>query len=731
MNTTVRANKIHSILDARRPMAEHANEADAILNKIDNQLRSFREFVPAYSKRLDPEAAIKINALLPETEEIIAKIAQEKGRLALLSARFTRPTLNIGVTGRAGQGKSTLLQKLTGLTTDEIPSGDKGHCTGAPSIVVNHDSETFAEITFHTAQSFLESVIASFFDRLKLGVAPYTLDQFADVQVPKEATKDSKDPTTDQEHLRKLQYFQDNLKEYRNLLTGEKRRITREEIRSYVAQEDEKGTLKLTNWIAVQMATIYCQFPHADLGSIAVADTPGLGDFISGAEDRLVATVGQTLDVVLFVRRPPADRAVIDPGDAALHGLISRAIPDLPVSDWSYFIINKDPHNIANLDSFEGELKKSAIVTRRAIRVDCKNDEDVSLCFDEILNDVSANLGSLDKRLFDRLSQGIKPLALSIDAFAEKAATALPKAVVVAPDLALLNKLFGKVWINIGSSLQNQVITYRQKRDEPDEDFIDAVNDVFRKLNSGADLPSPDIIDKEAGALGLQAWHADKLHELRVNISNAFDGLDSCLDASFMRLRKDLLNVFTQDEGGMLGRLDKPEGKDEWQDLLDRWEGHQAGDTMRRAIETLRSANLSFRGFIQPRVRQCLDVLDSDSAASKSFAYIPGDSAAEVKDKLEAAWSNACFNCKATIEDMSKEPSMARFAVVEDFRDAVLRSGGGAYAMAAWWLFYNENRGDVWPDQFKKLESDSRLRKEWDNAVNLLRDAATSLSGSI
>jgi len=729
MNPPDRADKIQSILAARQPMADRTHEADEILNKIDNQLRSFREFVPVYAKRLDSDAASRINALVPEAEEIIAKIAQEKGKLALLSARFTRPTLNIGVAGRAGQGKSTLLQKLTGLTTEEIPTGDKGHCTGAPSIIVNHDSnETFAEITFHTAQSFLESVIAPFFQRLGLGAAPYTLDQFAKTLIPEKASVESTDPTTDAEHLKKLRNLQINLKEYKTLLTGEKLRKNRDEIRSFVAQEDVSGNQKLTKWFAVQMATIYCRFPHSDVGTIALADTPGLGDFLSGAEDRLVKTVGRTLDVVLFVRRPPVDRAVIEPGDTGLHGLISRAIPDLPVSDWSYFVINKAPENASKLDYFEGELQKSEIRTRMALRVDCKNDDDVSRCLDEILNDVAGNLASLDKRLIERQGQGIKALASSIVAFAEKAQGTLPKATVVAPDLALLHKLFGTVWTNIGAKLQELVNASRQRRDKPDEDFLAAVKSVFDKLDSGPDLPPPEVIAKEAAAPGFGIWHAHKLHELRVNLSNSFEELNSCLDASFERLKNEVLSAFTAEDGGKLGRLDREDGKNEWQNLRDRWEGHEGGEIMRHAIETLCSAGLSFRGFIQPRVRQCIDVLDGDSAASKNFGFIPGDSAEDVKEKLELAWENASFNCREAIDKMAKEPSMARFAAVEDFRDAVLHTGGEDQAKAAWMLFYHDNRGDVWPEQFEKLDADTHLRKEWEKAVRSLKDAASSLS---
>ncbi len=713
-------------------MADRAGKAAENLNGIENQLRSFREFIPSYVRRLDSEVASRISALLPEIEELLASIADEKGKLALLSARFMRPTLNIGVTGRAGQGKSTFLQMLTGLTTDEIPSGDKGHCTGAPSMIVNHDlDETFADIAFHTPDSFLEGVIQPFFQRLKMGAAPDTLDQFFSTSIPQTPSADSTDRTTDEEHLKKLRFFQENLPHYRILLKGGKRRVTRDEIRSYVAQEDPDGERKLSNWVAVQMATLYCKFPNQNVGDVAVGDTPGLGDFLSGAEERLVATVGRNLDVAIFLRRPPADRAVIDPQDTALHGLISRAIPDLPVEDWSYFVINKDPVNAKNLALFERELKKSAVRTRRACPVDCSNEAEVANCLDQILDDVSANLPTLDERLATRQSVRLRVLASAIEAFSEKAAKALPKVAVVAPDLALLDRLFGAVWKRIGSALSNAVGDKRVTRDDPDPDFVGAVETIFKTLEEGPGLPSPDEISKEAAAGGLQLWHAHRLHEIRIKFSNSFDQLNSCLDSSFDRLRDDLLRALTAEDGGMLARLSSPSKKDKWQDLIDRWAGHEDGEIMNRAIETLRSARLSYRGFILPRIRLCLDVLDSDAEAAKDFAYLPGDSTKELRDKLETAWSNACFNCKAAIEEMSREPSTARFAVAEEFMDAVLRTGGEDHAREVWKRFYHENRSDIWPDQFQKLEADTRLRKEWENAVRMLKDTANSLSTTV
>lgn len=741
MSTSSRSEKIRSILEARRPMAARAEEADQILNKIENQLRLFKEFVPTYAKRLDSDAAASITSLLTETEEIIGKIGIEKVKIALLSGRYSRATLNIGVAGRARQGKSWFLQKLTGLTPDEIPSGAQGHCTGAPSVIINHDSETtYAEIAFHTSHSFLDNVVAPFFDRLDLGTPPASISQFRSATISLTANPNSKDPTTDVAFLEKLIFFQKNIGDYEQYLTGQTLHVSKEEIRAYIAQDDIEGERTdsdgkpYSKWVAVQLATVYCRFPHQDLGSIAVADTPGIGDFVCGSDDRLVSMIGKNLDSIIFLRMPEAIGALIKPEDTALHSVVTRSIPELPINAWSYFIINKNlsekGNNLDQIPRFQDLLEKSPISTKKTLVVNCSDQTDVASSFDEILNDIAENLNFLDQSLFNRQKETLKALAISITAFAEKAASILPKAASVASDGALLNKLFGEVWKNIGFELQELVKTYRQIRDQPDESFLAAVKSVFKKLDEGPNLPSLEEISRISAGAGLQIWHGEKLHDLRVIISNSFDELNSCLDSSFEQLRDEALAAFTAESCGKLGRLERPEGTDPWDDLLVRWRGHSGEEVMCSTINKLRTASLSFRGFIQPRVRDCLDVLDGDSVAAKDFAFTPGDTPEIVKEKLEAAWENACFNCKSTIEEMAREPAMARFAAAEDFRDAVLRTGGAANAMALWHLFYGENRGEIWKEQFDMLEAGTRLRKEWENAVKTLKDAALSLAAS-
>ncbi len=61
-----------------------------------------------------------------------------------LIKRLTRDTLNIGVLGRMGQGKSAFLKSLSGI--DIISSRKGGACTAVRSKYLHHDSDLEATV---------------------------------------------------------------------------------------------------------------------------------------------------------------------------------------------------------------------------------------------------------------------------------------------------------------------------------------------------------------------------------------------------------------------------------------------------------------------------------------------------------------------------------------------------------------------------------------------------------
>ena len=127
---------VASIRDIR---AKKRPEVEANLKKIDNLLAALR----ATRGRADSVAN-----QYPDLKEALRGISFTPAETLLGKARKTcedalirlrRESINIGVAGKARQGKSMILQMLTGLGDKQIPTGEGGFCTAVRSIVHNRD----------------------------------------------------------------------------------------------------------------------------------------------------------------------------------------------------------------------------------------------------------------------------------------------------------------------------------------------------------------------------------------------------------------------------------------------------------------------------------------------------------------------------------------------------------------------------------------------------------------
>jgi len=734
--STNRQRQIDEIINARKPMAQRAKEFIALFEQVEQGLATFESFIKGYYAKpdFDLNTKARLQELLPELDDIRIKLNRERETLSLLSARFSRTTLNIGVLGRAGEGKSTFLQQVTGLDSKVIPAGEGFHCTGTTSIVVNHKVEDpYADIEFHTADSFLKEVIGPFYTELGLGVIPYSIEDFRETFPARHAARKAElaNDATKCSQLDRIAEIHQNLRHYEPLL-GRQRNERETNIRSYIAQIDANGE-KIWFWPAVRSATIYCTFPHADIGRIGIVDTPGLGDFISGAEQRLVETIGMKLDILLFVRRPKS-RAIIEPQDTHLYNLVTGALPNLPLSRWAYFIVNDDTVNTAVAKSFLTELSKSNIRIRLATQANFRDSNSVETALSQILDDVALNLAKVDNELFENWKAGLSVIHTSLDHFAQKAATVLPKA-VADPDRQLFRTLFNQLWDQLSTKFGSTIEKYWENRNIPDQAYLDRVSEIIENLrnldslqtSNGPLLPDADRIKTEAAAPGLPMWQANKFHAMRVYLSAAFEELNVFFDSRFHCLRKELADNLRDQDGGKLGFIG--DGDDFWEGLVKLWDEHDEADRLivTRLINRLRSATLSFRGLIQPRIRKCLEVLDQRSVQARDYNFRAGDSPQEVRDKLEMAWDNCLFECEKEIRVPATEVAMSLLAIAEDFVDAFLREGGADAAKERWKGFFYWHRNEVWPDHFENLEAESSIRRQWEGAVKQLLETANLL----
>ncbi len=155
-----RAAQIASIIEKRRPLAKKVEDVETNLRELSSVLHQLEEYRKHLIAKLNEPSVVGCLREISLTESLLS-IDSELRALAKLKARFLRETLNIGVVGRARQGKSRFLQSLTGLTAAEIPDGNRLHCTGVRSTIHHNPSvETYGEVWFHSERSFFNEVIA-------------------------------------------------------------------------------------------------------------------------------------------------------------------------------------------------------------------------------------------------------------------------------------------------------------------------------------------------------------------------------------------------------------------------------------------------------------------------------------------------------------------------------------------------------------------------------------------
>ena len=92
--------------------------------------------------------------------------------LRVLEARLARDTVNIGVSGQARVGKSTLLQSVSGLGDDQIPTGQALPVTAVRSRIFHAPDLRRATLRLHSFDTFVTDVVAPYHAELDIAGLP-------------------------------------------------------------------------------------------------------------------------------------------------------------------------------------------------------------------------------------------------------------------------------------------------------------------------------------------------------------------------------------------------------------------------------------------------------------------------------------------------------------------------------------------------------------------------------
>ncbi|MEG5050310.1 MULTISPECIES: dynamin family protein [unclassified Microcoleus] len=733
--STDRATQVANIIKQRQGLITNIKTAEKNIKNLLSSLRQLevkrQEIIPQVR-----EAGASVSLETIKLERLINKLEAEYEKFKNLKTRFSNSTLNIGVVGRMGQGKSTLLQSLTGLPDDVIPARQGKACTAARSTICHRsEREIEAVVTFHTEKSFLKEVILPYFKKLNLTRKLDNIDDFANYKFT-EISNSLVEGATDEtmyERLYKDYYL--GLGGYRTLLNQPPQTVTREEIKKYVSQDrDSKNNLIDYKHLAVRNVRIFCNFPKADIGQIALVDVPGMGDFKLGDEKLMLETLGKEVDVVLFVSKPGDDRYGWITQDTNLYDQATTALNDL--ADRAFMVLNlhSTGNNRNGCDSQKADVDNRNVrmqFAKPCIIANCSNDNANNKVFEPVLKYLETEITELDKKYAYTCQQRIVELH-------EQVKNELNKAGEVLQQFANERKQFdeyftGKsgdsgLWLEIQKGLGKLLYQLRDKRETEDPTFKERVEQTIASCRSDTGIPLVQEIEDRQNVKGReQGLYFRYLEEVRAHLSRQFLSLDCDLQQSLEAVKSEVKKVLAED--GRLKKLSNSEGSVFFMEIATQLPDISESN-LRLGFKKIGELNLSFSGRIQRLIRPHLDILVPKRNTSVTSSIVQEEvknlgttsnnsESQEVYNRLKHTHELVVKACEAELNKLYFEPNQVAYYMVEDFLDRVLYAKG---IEKEWDYFLWEKRQQVW-HEFKLLGERIKVKQEWGILINQAKSA--------
>jgi hypothetical protein len=720
---------LDAIIEKRKPLAQKiATVIDNLdkLNSVLSELEAQRHKLMAFG---DDSITAQLEVL--DLAKLKSAIDPEIIALNKLKSRFARKTLNLGVFGIARQGKSRLLQSITGLNNTQIPASDGGHCTGVRSTIIHQpEVKPYAKVYFHSEQSFLDEVIKPYYldPSLELGRPPFSLSEWASHTLPDLVEDKSASAKANYEKLKK---YHQHFSEYSHLLK-ETAPITIEEeqIEEYVAQyKGQDQSHAYYNFMAVKEVAIYCSFPNENIGKLAVIDLPGLGDTGIGHEEQILQALENDTDFILFVRKPNPQGDIWNAqSDIPLYEKAQIAFNEIPLKRSSFMVFNRidgSNSNERNCERMAEEMGTHHIEVEEYLIVNATNPQEVQArLINRVLSYLSQNIETLDRQYASKCQDRLKQLQSQIEAELVKAQRIFGQTNYSGDtqEVAHFEGLFQEKWKELTSALDWFVKDWNPQEPEYEQQadhFRQGFQDVIDSCQNDLGIPTvKEIEERSASVGGYPIAYSQYLNEIRSHLSRKFLSLDDSLSFTLTSVKSQVADILI--EKAKLGFISSKEGADFLEDFYSYLPDQilpGKDSQIKYGVQILLNFTLSYRGMVMPRIRRCFD----DLTPNFTQYQCPQPATAEnIQSRLEMLADTAVYECEEILEEILQEPATAGFAMAEEFVDRVCYSSNAA---SEWRILMLQERGQIWPSYFNKLGEQSRLRVDWQKVLESAANA--------
>ncbi len=735
-NTTESINtKINDILQARRQKLPSIEKEITRWNDLQHKLQTLESTVSELRQHDKTTQETRLNLAGLHFGPVQEAISSTLASLGVLKGRLMRDTLNIGVSGRARVGKSTLLQSIAGLNDEQIPTGSGLPVTAVRSRIF-HSPQSRATLILHTYDSFRRDVLQPYHSELGLPEAPQSLDGFRDYRYPQSEADlpgDKAKEASSVTLLRRLKEMHQALPSYEAELGGGEKIVGLNELRQYVAyptaEQIEKGECN-RRYLAVRDVRIECPFPHAKVNQLGIIDLPGLGELAANAEEHHVAGLQNEVDFVLLVKRPVEGMAYWGKEDGAATNLLDKARGLIQNRrDFVSVVLNTGGANDSLASALRGDVLRNVNdgVAGKHFQVLETDARDQHAVYEQVLNPVLQHLAErlpvMDQQIIAGTQAEYQAAAQRVGqmlADVEKSLSLAKGALMDASAAEQLEELTRKLHRNMARDLKTMLTELKKKaRDRSgDTTFEEAVEQAYQSavewIDAGLGMESKEAwcanaVDEFAVKGGFSGFVLDECNRIRVEISNRFAGIDAyfslALDDLWTQLSNDILNKHL---GNLLQGHQGKDGLQVFAKLLE--EGEEPCPTFYQAMQELLGLRLDYRTQLHPRVRASLDDLEGEVADEQNpsvkharFSGSINEAGAQVLFReISNLARYAIYQTKKALCEEIQVPALVIHAAVEQLDDTLIRSGDSEREFRRLARSY---RDDIWPSTFAEAEA--------------------------
>ena len=659
----------------------------------------------------DPTVHQKI--VLADPSMTLSQLQKCLAECERLEKRFNRETINISVVGRARQGKSTLLQSISGLENEVIPASNGGDCTGAKSIIANAPGKTRARITFYNELEMVEQ-IQKYLDEVGI---PYRLGSLS--QVKNNACKDAinekqlKEKAGRQQSLfQHLKKYVEHYDEYCQYIGTVRDESDERNIRNYVAQYDVRMRPTFA-YLAVKEVQIFTEFPVKDAGKIVLVDTIGLGDTSIGIREKMIRTLRDDSDAAILVRLPAANGDGIRVEDDELYDLICEAMGTGALGKWLFFALNVcdalGNQNAGN--AMEEEFRKRKLNFAFIKKTDCGNRNDVEQhLLIPILEYLSTNLAEVDNNLMTHANEQFLDCFQKYYELCDKVNQVLSGSFRKSLQSGGLFDELYEDKLELARELNALMEKYADKNMKC-EAISDNVKAIIRKTASHC--PTADEIRKRLTAGGEKS-HAPNVYlyfadNLRAVIRDEFEEINRSTIASLQdEIKKEVCKVLGGETGGRLYHIQLASGKHEnpiaWLKALS---DEKLGNfpLVSEAFNDIADYRLNIEGFLEFKIDEALECLDYYPTNTKfvmpDFSGLSTDEIVHIMEQtLQNTIPDVADEVVIGIQELLLVPYHSFRARIRKLYDRIIMKEQGKRELKN---FYREHAMAIWPDEFKNV----------------------------